>query len=93
MIRATRAKTGFAMTQELIDEKNSLDAQLDEALHAFAEYEEGMNMRWHTADPAERQALMDERNRVEEELGIVAMVLRLDEIREQLEAERAQSAA
>jgi len=84
---------GRPMSQDLIDEKNRLDAQLDEALHAFAEYEEGMNSRWHTADPAERQALMQERNRVEEELGIVALVLRLDEIREALDACRAQSAA
>ena len=76
------------MIAALKDERARLDAQLDEALHAFAEYEEGMNMRWHTADPAERQELMAERSRVEEELGIVAIVLRLDEIREALEAQK-----
>ena len=77
-----------AMIAALKEERARLDAQLDEALHAFAEYEEGMNVRWHTADPGERQELMAERSRVEEELGIVAIVLRLDEIREALEAQK-----
>ena len=67
-------------------ERSALDAQLDEALHTFAEYEEGMNVRWQGADAAARQELMLERSRVEEELGIVTIVLRLDEIREELEA-------
>ena len=74
------------MIDALKSERNQLDDQLDEALHAFAEYEEGMNLRWHGADPAARQELMVERARVEEELGIVAMVERLDEIRLALEA-------
>lgn len=74
--------------ETLSEEKKRLDSDLDAALHTFAEYEEGMNVRWQTADPAERQALMEERNRVEEELGIVTMVLRLDEIREELDALR-----
>jgi hypothetical protein len=77
-----------AMIAALKEERARLDAQLDEALHAFAEYEEGMNVRWQSADPAERQDLMAERSRVEEELGIVAIVLRLDEIREALEAQK-----
>ena len=77
-----------AMIETLAEEKKRLDSELDVALHTFAEYEEGMNVRWQTADPVERQALMDERNRVEEELGIVAMVVRLDEIREELDALR-----
>ncbi|OAN48172.1 hypothetical protein A6A04_05320 [Paramagnetospirillum marisnigri] len=85
------------MVQSLIaalrEEKKRLDAQLDEALHTFAEYEEGMNIRWQTADPAARQELMAERSRVEEELGIVALVLRLDEIREELEAAEASRVA
>ncbi len=85
------------MSQPLItalrEEKKRLDVQLDEALHTFAEYEEGMNVRWQGADPAARQELMDERSRVEEELGIVAMVLRLDEIREALEAAEASRVA
>jgi hypothetical protein len=73
------------MIAALMEERARLDAQLDEALHTFATYEEGMNVRWNTSDPAERQALMEERAQVEEQLGIVAMVLRLDEIREELE--------
>ena len=82
------AEESEVMTAALKEERARLDAQLDEALHAFAEYEEGMNVRWHTSDPAERQELMAERSRVEEELGIVAIVLRLDEIREALEAQK-----
>lgn len=74
------------MIETLTEEKNRLDFELDAALHAFAEYEEGMNVRWQTADPIQRQALMDERNQVEERLGIVTIVTRLDEIREQLDA-------
>lgn len=81
-----------AMIETLTEEKNRLDFELDAALHTFAEYEEGMNVRWQTADPAARQALMEERNQVEEQLGIVTMVLRLDEIREQLDALRQQVA-
>jgi hypothetical protein len=75
-----------AAMDALTEERKQLDAQLDDALHTFAEYEEGMNVRWQTADPAARQELMAERTRVEEELGIVTIVLRLDEIREQMEA-------
>jgi hypothetical protein len=74
--------------ESLIEEKDRLDFELDAALHTFAEYEEGMNVRWQTADPAARQALMEERNQVEEQLGIVTIVIRLDEIREQLDALR-----
>lgn len=80
------------MIETLTEEKNRLDSELDTALHTFAEYEEGMNVRWQTADPAERQSLMEERNQVEEQLGIVSMVVRLDEIREQLEALKQQVA-
>jgi hypothetical protein len=76
------------MIETLNQERKRLDIQLDEALHTFAEYEEGMNVRWQTADAAGRQDLMMERSRVEEELGIVTIVLRLDEIREELEAVR-----
>lgn len=72
------------MIDALKDERGRLDGQLDNALHAFAEYEEGMNVRWQSADPATRQELMAERSRVEEDLGIVAIVERLDEIREAL---------
>lgn len=66
----------------LQDEKKHLDTQLDHALEQYALYEEGMNIRFKHADACERTALMAERNQVEETLGIVALVLRLDEIRE-----------
>ena len=69
----------------LLAEKQRLDAQLDDALDQYALFEEGMNIRFKHADEAERAALMAERNQVEETLGIVALVLRLDEIRAQLE--------
>lgn len=77
----------------LTQEKKRLDLQLDDALHHFALYEEGMNVRWQTADPALRQELMMERARVEEELGVVAIVIRLDEIREELAALQSQKVA
>ncbi|KAF0224065.1 MAG: hypothetical protein FD176_1463 [Rhodospirillaceae bacterium] len=70
---------------ELLAEKKRLDALLDDALDQYALYEEGMNIRFKTANDAERAALMAERNEVEEKLGIVALVLRLDEIRELME--------
>jgi hypothetical protein len=69
----------------LLDEKKRLDAQLDDALDQYALYEEGMNAHFKHADEAERAALMAERNQVEETLGIVALVQRLDEIRELME--------
>lgn len=70
---------------ELLAEKKRLDALLDDALDQYALYEEGMNIRFKSANDAERAALMAERNEVEEKLGIVALVLRLDEIRELME--------
>lgn len=72
-------------TAELMAEKKRLDALLDEALDQYALYEEGMNIRFKTANEAERAALMAERNEIEDKLGIVALVLRLDEIREMME--------
>jgi hypothetical protein len=70
----------------LADEKQSLDLRLDEALRAFADYEEKMNHRWHDADADLRRTLMAERAEVEESLGIVEIVERLDEIRDALKA-------
>lgn len=69
----------------LLEEKQRLDRQLDEALDQYAVFEEGMNIRFKHADEAERAALMAERNQVEESLGIVALVLRLDQIRDEIE--------
>ena len=68
----------------LLEEKKRLDALLDEALEQYAHYEEGMNERFKLADAAGRAALMAERNAVEDKLGIVALVQRLDEIRDAL---------
>ena len=70
---------------ELLAEKKRLDALLDDALDQYALYEEGMNIRFKTANEAERTALMVERNEVEDKLGIVTLVLRLDEIRALME--------
>ncbi|AVM75314.1 hypothetical protein MSR1_28460 [Magnetospirillum gryphiswaldense MSR-1] len=70
---------------ELLAEKKRLDALLDDALDQYALYEEGMNIRFKSANETERTALMAERNEVEDKLGIVALVLRLDEIREMME--------
>jgi len=71
----------LASVDALLAEKDSLECRLDEALHAFADYEEQMNQHWHKADGDERQRLMAERAQVEESLGIVAIVDRLDQIR------------
>lgn len=70
--------------EALLAEKEVLDLRLDEALRAFATFEEEMNQRWHNADAAARQALLAERTQVEESLGIVALVDRLDQIRDLL---------
>jgi len=71
----------LASVDALLAEKDSLDSRLDEALHAFADYEEQMNQLWQKADGDERLRLMAERAQVEETLGIVAIVERLDQIR------------
>jgi hypothetical protein len=74
----------LALIDALIAEKDALDMRLDEALRAFADYEEQMNQRWHAADADQRIHLMTERTQVEESLGIVAIVERLDLIRDQI---------
>ena len=68
----------------LLAEKEALDLRLDEALRAFATFEEEMNQHWRNADATARQTLLAERAQVEESLGIVALVDRLDQIRDQL---------
>ncbi|MBI2241571.1 MAG: hypothetical protein HYU59_12310 [Magnetospirillum gryphiswaldense] len=73
----------------LTEEKKRLDQMLDDALDQYALYEEDMNIRFKTADEPGRAALMAERGEVEEKLGIVALVLRLDEIRAEMEALKA----
>lgn len=68
----------------VLAEKEALDLRLDEALRAFATFEEEMNHRWRDADASARQTLLAERAQVEESLGIVALVDRLDQIRDLL---------
>ena len=63
------------------EERKRLDGMLDDALAQFAQVEEEMNARMKTATPAQLQALMEERARIEDSLGIVALVDRLDELR------------
>jgi hypothetical protein len=65
-------------------ERQDLDRQLDEVLERFAEYEEQMNIRWRSASPEQIQDLMTERAVVEEELGIVVLVERIDALRDNL---------
>ncbi len=74
---------------ELLAEKKRLDDLLDEALEKFALYEEEFNARLKQAPEAERPALFAERNDVEEMLGIADIVIRLDELRELIQAARA----
>jgi hypothetical protein len=75
-----------ARLELLADEKNRLDAMLDEALDRFAEYEEGFNPRMKLASPDELPLLMAERTQMEETLGIAHCVDRLDELRIAIEA-------
>ncbi|NFV82046.1 hypothetical protein [Magnetospirillum aberrantis] len=65
----------------LESERKRLDAMLDDAVAQFALVEEDMNARMKVASPAQLQALMEERARIEESLGIAALVDRIDEIR------------
>jgi len=65
-------------------EKDMLDSRLDEALRAFAAFEEQMNHRWHEADAETRQHLLAERVQVEESLGIAELVDQLEQVRQRL---------
>lgn len=73
-----------AILVELQDERKRLDQLLDEALEQYALYEEGMNARMKVAGPEEMPALMAERSRMEETLGIAELVERIDAIRERV---------
>lgn len=73
------APPGLAI-DELLEERKRLDTLLDAAMALFAEYEEGLNARWKGASPQEISALTTERMAMEEELGIVALVDRLEAI-------------
>ncbi len=74
------------------EEKNRLDAMLDEALDQFAEYEEGFNPRMKVATPDQLPALMEERSQMEETLGIAHCVDRLEELRLAMDAIKRQLA-
>lgn len=65
-------------------EKEQLDSRLDEALRAFATFEEQMNRRWREADAETRQHLLAERGQVEEALGIADLVDRLEQVQKLL---------
>lgn len=74
-------------------ERKRLDSMLDEAVAQFALVEEGMNARMKTASPAQLQALMEERARIEESLGIAALVDRIDELRARMALVKSAAAA
>ncbi|HLO79224.1 MAG TPA: hypothetical protein VK196_22430 [Magnetospirillum sp.] len=77
----------------LQDERARLDALLDDAVAQFALVEEDMNARMKVASPDELQVLMAERARIEDALGIAELVLRIDDIREQIARVKAEMAA
>lgn len=77
----------------LDDERKRLDAMLDDALAQFALVEEDLNTRMKVASPTELQALMAERARIEDALGIAALVDRIDEIRARASIIRSAAAA
>jgi hypothetical protein len=66
---------------ELEDERKRLDALLDDAVAQYALVEEEMNARMKAASPEQLQELMAERARIEESLGIVELVERIDVLR------------
>lgn len=68
----------------LVDERQRLDVLLDEALEQYALYEEGMNARMKTATPEQMPGLLAERARIEDSLGIIDLVDRIDRIRERV---------
>ncbi|MGE5475942.1 MAG: hypothetical protein ACM3Q1_04755 [Bacteroidales bacterium] len=69
---------------ELQDERRRLDALLDDAVAQFALVEEDMNARMKVATPQQLQALMEERARIEDALGIAELVDRIDDLRERI---------
>ncbi|WP_245644184.1 hypothetical protein [Magnetospirillum moscoviense] len=79
------------MTEDLAfltAEKKRLDQLLDDAMDQYALVEEDLNVRMKGKSGAELDALMAERARIEDTLGIVALVERIDVIREKIEALR-----
>lgn len=80
-----------AILEELAGERKRLDELLDEALEQFAQYEEAMNARMKVAGPDQMPALMEERSRMEDALGIADLVDRIDQIRERMTVLKAQA--
>lgn len=59
-----------------------LEQQLDQAMHAYAEFEEEWNRRMQQAsESAQRDALFGERSEVEETLGIVTLLDEIDRLK------------
>lgn len=73
-----------AILLELQAERKRLDQLLDDALEQYALYEEDMNARMKAASPTEMPALMAERARMEDALGIAELVDRIDTIRQRV---------
>jgi hypothetical protein len=73
-----------ATLADLAAERKRLDDLLDDALEQFAHFEEVMNPRMKAASPEEMPALMAERSLMEDALGIVDLVERIDAIRERM---------
>lgn len=69
---------------QLDQERKRLDAQLDDAVAQYALVEEDLNTRMKSASPSQLQELMAERARIEDALGIAALVDRIDAIRDRI---------
>lgn len=82
-----------ALLGELDAERKRLDGLLDDAVAQYALVEEDLNARMKAASPVQLQALMEERARIEDALGIVELVERIDAIRERMAVIRAETAA
>lgn len=78
---------------ELVAERKRLDGLLDEALDQYALFEDGMNIRMKHANADEAAVLLVERAHVEDLLGIIDLVDRIDRIRERVELMRRDQAA
>ncbi len=72
----------------LAAERKRLDALLDQAMEQYALVEEDLNARMKGKSGPELDALMAERARIEDTLGIVELVERIDHIRAQMAALR-----
>ena len=73
-----------AILAELMDERKQMDVKLDQAVATFALVEEEMNARMKVASPERLQELMQERAQIEDQLGIVDLVERIDALRERI---------